>query len=65
MGRSERPVDTRDFYTPALGALVTTGAATSHPATYGPSGGAAVVTGHTHHGIGCHARVGETRKTAR
>ena len=64
MGRSERPVDTRDFYTPALGALVTTGAATSDPATYGPSGGAAVVTGHTHHGIGCHARVGETRKTA-
>ena len=43
MGRSERPADTRDFYTPALGAWVTTGAATSHPATYVPSGGAAVV----------------------
>ena len=65
MGRSERPVDTRDFYTPALGALVTTGAATSHPATYVPSGGAAVVMGQTHHRISCHARADETRKTAR
>ena len=62
MGRSERAADTRDFYAPAL---VTTGAATSRPAAYGPSGGAAVVTGHTHHGIDCHARVGETQKTAR
>ena len=43
MGRSERPVDTRDFYTPALGALVTTGAATSHPATYGPRGCTAAI----------------------
>ena len=65
MGRSERLADTRDFYTPALGAVVTTGDATSHPATYDPSGGAAAVVGQTHHRIGCHARVGETRKTAR
>ena len=56
MGRSERPADTRDFYTPALGALVTTGAATSHPATYGASGCAAAVMGQSHHAIGCRAR---------
>ena len=58
MSRSERPADTRDFYTPALGALVTTGAATSHPATYGPRGGTAAAVRQTHRSTGCHARTG-------
>ena len=58
MSRSERPADTRDFYTPALGALVTTGAATSHPATYGPKGGTAAAVRQTHRSTGCHARTG-------
>ena len=65
MGRSERLADTRDFYTPALGAVVTTGDATSHPATYGPRRGTAAVKEQTHHGIGCHARTGGGRRTAR
>ena len=58
MGRPERPADTRDFYTPALGARVTTGAATWHPATYGPVGGTAAVVRQTHRRFGCHARTG-------
>ena len=58
MSRSERPADTRDFYTPALGARVTTGAATWHPATYGPVGGTAAVARQTHRRFGCHARTG-------
>ena len=65
MSRSERPADTRDFYMPALGIPLTTGADTSHPATYGARGRTAAVTEQTHHGIGCHARTGGARRTAR
>ena len=65
MSRSGRPADTRDFYTPALGALVTTGAATSHPTTYGPRGGTAAAVRQAHRSIGCHARTGGARGTAR
>ena len=43
MSRPERPADTRGFYMPALGIPLTTGAATSHPATCGPREGTAAV----------------------
>ena len=37
MHRSERPEDTRDFYTPALNGPVTWGDATPHTHPHGPS----------------------------